>query len=248
MRETVTDQGDGRYGGWKLTGLIKTIAHVLWEHVYKCLMYTVFTETLWEDSIIPLLFYLFFWPHCTACKTLVPQPGVEPVPPPVEAQSLNHWSTRAVRLPFLDEEMAVEPSQTLCPRSPEKNMVAQDLLSTAMAILLSEMYFEGRFVYRQVFYYLEIYQPKFVLRYWLKAFWEQELAQRLEPQNWLRKTPRQPFSTEPSGGLFSASAAWCPPFSYSVRWKLSFKWPTKNFPGGEGSLYVYIEAMAPGSV
>ena len=62
-------------------------------------------------------------------------------------------------------------------------MVAQDLLSTAMAILLSEMYFEGRFVYRQLFYYLEIYQPKFVLRYWLKAFWEQELAQRLEPQN-----------------------------------------------------------------
>ena len=52
------------------------------------------------------------------------------------------------------------------------------------------------------FYYLEIHQPKFVLRYWLKAFWEQELAQRPEPQKWLRKTPRQPFSTDPSGGLF----------------------------------------------
>lgn len=58
-------------------------------------------------------------------------------------------------------------------------MVAQDLLSTTMVILLSEMYFEGRFVYHQFFYYLEIYQPKFVLRHWLKAFWEQELAQRL---------------------------------------------------------------------
>ena len=99
--------------------------------------------------------------------------------------------------------MAVQPGQTFCPRSPEKKMVDPDLLSTTMVILLSEMYFEGRFVYRQFFYYLEIHQPKFVLSYWLKAFWEQELAQRPEPQKWLRKTPRQPFITDPSGGLFS---------------------------------------------
>ena len=31
-----------------------------------------------------------------ACGILVPQPGIEPVSPAVEAQSLNHWSTREV--------------------------------------------------------------------------------------------------------------------------------------------------------
>ena len=31
-----------------------------------------------------------------ACGILVPQPGIEPVPPALEAQSLNHWTTREV--------------------------------------------------------------------------------------------------------------------------------------------------------
>ena len=30
------------------------------------------------------------------CGTLVLQPGIEPVPPAVEAQSLNHWTAREV--------------------------------------------------------------------------------------------------------------------------------------------------------
>lgn len=47
--------------------------------------------------------------------------------------------------------MAVQPGQAFCPRSPEKKMVEPDLLSTTMVILLSEMCFEGRFVYRQFF-------------------------------------------------------------------------------------------------
>ena len=29
-----------------------------------------------------------------ACKILVPQPVIKPGPPAVEAQSLNHWTTR----------------------------------------------------------------------------------------------------------------------------------------------------------
>ena len=37
-----------------------------------------------------------FWPHSTACGILVPQPGIEPVPPALEAQSLNHWTAREV--------------------------------------------------------------------------------------------------------------------------------------------------------
>ena len=31
-----------------------------------------------------------------ACEILVPQPGIEPTPPALEAQSLNHWTTREV--------------------------------------------------------------------------------------------------------------------------------------------------------
>ena len=31
-----------------------------------------------------------------ACGILVPRPGLEPVPPPVEARSLNHWTGREV--------------------------------------------------------------------------------------------------------------------------------------------------------
>ena len=36
----------------------------------------------------------------TTCRVSVPLPGVEPVPPPLEAWSLNHWTTRAVLTPW----------------------------------------------------------------------------------------------------------------------------------------------------
>ena len=32
----------------------------------------------------------------TACGILVPRPGIKPMPPAVEAQSLNHWTTRGI--------------------------------------------------------------------------------------------------------------------------------------------------------
>ena len=35
-----------------------------------------------------------FWLGCTACEILVPWPGIEPVPPALAAQSLNHWTAR----------------------------------------------------------------------------------------------------------------------------------------------------------
>ena len=31
-----------------------------------------------------------------ACGILVPQPGIKPVPPAVEVQSLNNWTAREV--------------------------------------------------------------------------------------------------------------------------------------------------------
>ena len=49
-------------------------------------------------------FLFFFWPHCAACGMLVPQPGIEPMPPALGAQSLNHWTTREVALNFCIKE------------------------------------------------------------------------------------------------------------------------------------------------
>ena len=44
------------------------------------------------------LFYVLisFWPCPVACGILVPLPRIEPMPPALEAQSLNHWTTREV--------------------------------------------------------------------------------------------------------------------------------------------------------
>ena len=36
---------------------------------------------------------VILWLHCKACGILVPWPGFEPMPPAVEAQSPNHWTT-----------------------------------------------------------------------------------------------------------------------------------------------------------
>ena len=40
------------------------------------------------------IYIFFFCPSCTACEILVPQPGIIPMPPALEAWSLNHWTTR----------------------------------------------------------------------------------------------------------------------------------------------------------
>ena len=40
-----------------------------------------------------------FWSCSAVCGILVPLPGVSPLPPALEAQSLNHWTSREVPLP-----------------------------------------------------------------------------------------------------------------------------------------------------
>ena len=47
-----------------------------------------------EGHLSISLFFFFFWPHCAAYGIIVPQPGIEPSPPAVEAQSLTHWTAR----------------------------------------------------------------------------------------------------------------------------------------------------------
>ena len=40
--------------------------------------------------------FVLSWLHHVACGILVPWPGIESVPPAVEAWSLNHWTAREV--------------------------------------------------------------------------------------------------------------------------------------------------------
>ena len=50
-----------------------------------------------KDSVVCFCFCFlkkFFIFGCKACEILVPWPGIEPSPPAVAGQSLNHWITR----------------------------------------------------------------------------------------------------------------------------------------------------------
>ena len=47
-------------------------------------------------EVLKNYYYFFFWSHCTVCGILVPQSGIEPLPPALEAWSLNHWTIRKV--------------------------------------------------------------------------------------------------------------------------------------------------------
>ena len=62
------------------------------------------------------LFYLFFWSCRVACGILVPQPGIKPVPPALEAQSVNHWTTKGVLvICFKYAAATAAKSLQLCP-------------------------------------------------------------------------------------------------------------------------------------
>ena len=57
-----------------------------------------FLELL-ESVVSSLSFHLFFffnWLCHVACGILVPWPGIEPMPPAMEAWNLNHWTIREV--------------------------------------------------------------------------------------------------------------------------------------------------------
>ena len=42
------------------------------------------------------MFFPLSWPCSVAYGILVPWPGIEPMPPAVEVQSLNHWTSKEV--------------------------------------------------------------------------------------------------------------------------------------------------------
>ena len=69
------------------------------QHVYGHLIYykvaTVNKGKRWSFFHFIYSFF-FFLPPYTACEILVLQPEIEPTPSGLEAQSFNHWTTRAV--------------------------------------------------------------------------------------------------------------------------------------------------------
>ena len=63
------------------------------------------------------VFVYLFWLHHAACRLLVAQPGIEPWPPAVEAQSPNHWTARV--FPHLNHfkaynSVALSPFTVMC--------------------------------------------------------------------------------------------------------------------------------------
>ena len=58
-----------------------------------------------------LLLLLFFWLHSVACRIIVPQPGIEPASPAVEAWSLNHWTTREIPVVSFSKFQAFQTRQ-----------------------------------------------------------------------------------------------------------------------------------------
>ena len=55
--------------------------------------------------MVPFIFFNVLFTGHTACGLLVPQPGIEPMLPPLGAQSLNHWTTRKVPKRYILKEV-----------------------------------------------------------------------------------------------------------------------------------------------
>ena len=84
---------------------------------------------VWVFVLICLIFN--FWSCFTACGISVPWPGIEPVPPAVEAQSLNHWTTREVPGTSQWSINSGRRTEWVCLRSLSPQMTAQSLNQAA---------------------------------------------------------------------------------------------------------------------
>ena len=50
------------------------------------------------ESLFVFFFVFFFWLYHVTCGISVPWPGIKLMPPTVEMQSLNHWTTREIQV------------------------------------------------------------------------------------------------------------------------------------------------------
>ena len=83
-------------------GIMNSQVPIAWLQQWSTqyLIYLTYTSIYLTPSNTFLLFVCsslgFFGHNHKACRILALQPGIEPVPPAVEAQSLNRWTTREV--------------------------------------------------------------------------------------------------------------------------------------------------------
>ena len=66
-----------------------------------CLL-TICTSSLENCLFRSAFLFFFFWQRHAACRILVPQPGIKPVPSTMEVQSPNHRTAREFLCPFFD--------------------------------------------------------------------------------------------------------------------------------------------------
>ena len=66
-------------------------------------MFPLYQRIMLKFIKLILFTYLFFWPWLAACGCgiLVPQPGIEPRPSAVRAQSPNYWTTRELPIKLI---------------------------------------------------------------------------------------------------------------------------------------------------
>ena len=87
--------------------------------------------SLWTRPSIFLFFIYFilfiFLPHHAACRILVPQPGIEPMPPAVEVGSPSHWTAREFPTLHSFQPPCLALSHTLI-RAPSNNTFFLEVL------------------------------------------------------------------------------------------------------------------------
>ena len=60
-----------------------------------------------------ILFKKIFWPYCTACRILVPQPGIELMSPTMEVEVLATGSPgKSQDLPFICDKESISKDHT----------------------------------------------------------------------------------------------------------------------------------------
>lgn len=62
-------------------------------------LFSIFEFDFWPLHYTHFCFCIF-WPHCVTCGILIPWLGIKPTPLALEAQNLNHLTTRKVPLFF----------------------------------------------------------------------------------------------------------------------------------------------------
>ena len=75
-------------------GTLHVLSHIIFQVImeYLCYMKPRKLKLRGFWGLNHVLYFILFWP----CGILVPQPGIKPMSPVLEAWSLNHWTTREV--------------------------------------------------------------------------------------------------------------------------------------------------------